>query len=197
MASAAERQLALALVALATLPYEACVQPRRDRAHAVAPACLATAGCWSGRPRPRRRAASRPTAHRRICCSNATGAWPSPRRLALITFAGLTVERPEALVAALPVLLLWARGRRAIVWWLNRPLAAAPVDDQRRRGAASCACWRAAPGRSSRPSSGPPTTTCRPTTCRSIRSSASRTAPRRPTSACRCWPTSPRTTSAT
>jgi cellobiose phosphorylase len=42
--------------------------------------------------------------------------------VAMIAFAGLTALRPEALVAALPLLLLWAAAP-AILWWLNQPLA--------------------------------------------------------------------------
>jgi cyclic beta-1,2-glucan synthetase len=45
--------------------------------------------------------------------------------LALSAFAGLVLGRPEALVVALPVLLLWA-GAPALVWWLDQPLARRP-----------------------------------------------------------------------
>ena len=48
----------------------------------------------------------------------------------------------------------------------------------------ACAFWRAAPGRSSRPSSAPPISGCRPTTSRKTRAAHRRGAPRRPTSAC-------------
>ena len=118
VASAAERQLALALVALATLPYEAwfsldAIVRTLWRLHVSHRRLLewqtSAEASASGRDGDRRSRSNL----RRMAVAPAT---------ALITFAGLTVERPEALVAALPVLLLWA-AVPAIIWWLNQPLA--------------------------------------------------------------------------
>ncbi|MCY1514170.1 hypothetical protein D9M68_486990 [compost metagenome] len=63
------------------------------------------------------------------------------------------------------------------------------------RSAATSKSWRTTPGASSSTWSARKTTTCRPTTCSSSRSRPSRTAPRRPTSACTCWPPAVRASS--
>jgi len=119
VASAAERQLALALVALATLPYEAlfsldAIVRTLWRLHVSYRRLLewqTSAEASAGRPATA--IGDLAATYRRMAVAPAT---------ALITFAGLTVERPEALVAALPVLLLWT-GVPAVIWWLNLPLA--------------------------------------------------------------------------
>jgi cyclic beta-1,2-glucan synthetase len=119
VASAAGRQLALALVALATLPYEARVSLDAIvrtlwRLHVSHRGLLEwQASAEASVQRPATALGDLAATYRRMVVAPA---------LALIAFAGLTVERPEALVAALPVLLLWA-GAPAIIWWLNRPLA--------------------------------------------------------------------------
>ena len=161
-----------------------------------APPCASTrriAICCNGRPPPTPHAPCRSTDSR----GAAAGArWRPRRRSRSPPRLRLAVLHPQVLAVAAPLLLLWfgAPGAGA----LSQPAAA-----QRRAGAAarrracSCASWRAAPGRSSRPSSAPPINGCRPTTFRRIRAAHRRAAPRRPTSACcrsRSWP---RSTSAT
>ena len=86
-----------------------------------------------------------------------------------------------------------AGARRSLLLWLLAPALVVVAEPAARRARAarcgattapSCAPSRAAPGASSRRSSAPRTTSCRPTTSRRIRRAASRTARRRPTSAC-------------
>ena len=171
------------------------VQPRRDRAHAVAPAVSRRGACSSGRPRPRRRSAAgdgdrrsrgNAAAHVRSRPALGAGHVRRPGRS-----SGPTRWSPRCRCCCCGSL------SPALAWWLSRPLA-------RRQSTLSDAAG-AVPAHAGAPHLGllrdlrraAPTTTCRRTTCRSIRSRRSRTAPRRPTSACRCWPTSRRTTSAT
>jgi cyclic beta-1,2-glucan synthetase len=119
VASVAGRQLALALVALATLPYEAWVSLDAIartlwRLHVSKRGLLewqTSADASAGRPATPMRDLA--TTYWRMAVAPAT---------ALITFAALTAVRPEALVAALPVLLLWS-AVPALMWWLNQPLA--------------------------------------------------------------------------
>ncbi len=121
--------------------------------------------------------------------------WRSRPLLAIACAAGLAFVRPAALAVAAPVLLLWLLSP-LLVWWFDRPLArrrAALTEAQvvfLRRLARRTWSFFELP-------SAPPTTTCRPTTCRSSRWRASPTAPRRPTWAWRCWPTWRRAISAT
>ncbi|MCU0767836.1 MAG: cyclic beta 1-2 glucan synthetase [Burkholderiaceae bacterium] len=117
--SAAERQAAQALVALAVLPYEArfsldAIFRTLWRLHVSHCGLLEwqTSAEASVR-RPATVVGDLAATYRRMAVAPA---------MALIAFAGLSVERPQALVAALPVLLLWA-GAPAIIWWLNQPLA--------------------------------------------------------------------------
>jgi cyclic beta-1,2-glucan synthetase len=121
-ASAAGRQVAQALVALATLPYEAwfsldAIVRTLWRLHVSHRGLLewqtsAEASAVSAEG-PATALGDLAATYRRMGAAPAT---------ALITFAVITVVRPEALVAALPLLLLWA-GAPAIIWWLNQPLA--------------------------------------------------------------------------
>ena len=164
-------------------------QPRRDRAHGVADARLASTaarvesvGCRRVRSSPPRRHGraigacgvrqvdvdraghrhGRDDPARRICARRAPGgrrADPPP----VVRLAGhRVVDQPSA------------RARRS-----------APDDGA---DASSCASSRAGPGRSSRPSSARTTTGCRRTTTRNIRSPTSRIARRRRTWGWRCWP---------
>jgi cyclic beta-1,2-glucan synthetase len=119
VAAAAARQLAQALVALVTLPYEAwlsldAVARTLWRLHVSHRGLLEwqTSAEASVR-RPATAFGDLAATYRRMAVAPA---------MALFAFTGLTVERPEALVAALPVLLLWA-GAPAVIWWLNQPLA--------------------------------------------------------------------------
>ena len=117
--SAAGQQVALALVALATLPYEAwfsldAIVRTLWRLHVSHRGLLEwQTSAEASAERPATAIGDLAATYRSMAVAPAT---------ALITFAGLTVERPEALVAALPLLLLWA-GVPAIIWWLNQPLA--------------------------------------------------------------------------
>ena len=119
VAAAAGRQLVQALVALATLPYEAwlsldAVARTLWRLHVSHRGLLEWQTSADASVR-------RPTTGLGDFAATYRNMAIAPG-VALIAFAGLTVERPEALVAALPVLLLWA-GAPAIIWWLNQPLA--------------------------------------------------------------------------
>ena len=67
--------------------------------------------------------------------------------------------------------------------------SSAPWPACRPNRASSCTAWRARPGPISTPLSARTTISCRPITCRSTRAWWWRTAPRRPISAWRCWPT--------
>ena len=96
---------------------------------------------------------------------------------------------------AAPILLLWLVSP-ALAWWLSRPLRAARVQARRPSRRSSCASWRGEPGLTSSASSGPRITGCHPTTSRRSPAAWSRIARRRPTSASRCSPISPPTTSA-
>ncbi len=119
VASAAGRQLALALVALATLPYEAwfsldAIGRTLWRLHVSHRGLLEwQTSAEASAARPATAIGDLAATYRHMAVAPAT---------ALVTFAGLTAGRPEALVAALPMLLLWA-GVPAIIWWLNQPLA--------------------------------------------------------------------------
>ena len=117
--SSAGRQFALALVALATLPYEAlfsldAIVRTLWRLHVSHRGLLQ----WQTSAEASVRQPATAIGDLAATCRRMAVA-PA---MALIAFAGLTVGRPEALVAALPVLLLWT-GAPAIIWWLNQPLA--------------------------------------------------------------------------
>jgi cellobiose phosphorylase len=117
--SAAGRQLAQALVAMAVLPYEArfsldAIVRTLWRLHVSHRGLLewqTSAEASVGRPTTA--VGDLAATYRRMAVAPA---------LAMLAFASLTVARPQALIAALPVLLLWA-GAPAIIWWLNQPLA--------------------------------------------------------------------------
>ena len=113
--------------------------------------------------------------------------------------AAVLVASPPAadLVLAAPVLVLWLVS--PALARLDQCRATLPRSGRRahgRRRPRRCGWSRGAPGASSRPSSRPRTTCCRRTISRKIHSRSSRTAPRRPISACICWPASARATSA-
>jgi len=118
VAAAAGRQLAQVLVALATLPHEAwlsldAVVRTLWRLHVSHRGLLEwQTSAEASLRRPGTALSDLAATYRHMAVAPA---------LALIAFAAL-VERPEALVAALPVLLLWA-GAPAVIWWLNQPLA--------------------------------------------------------------------------
>lgn len=119
VASVAGRQLALALVALATLPYEAgfsldAIVRTLWRLHVSGRGLLE----WQTSAEASVRQQATAVGDLAATCRRMAFA-PA---LAAIVFAGLAIERPEALLAALPVLLLWAAAP-AIIWWLNQPLA--------------------------------------------------------------------------
>ncbi|MDE2368268.1 MAG: cyclic beta 1-2 glucan synthetase [Burkholderiales bacterium] len=113
------RQIALALVTLATLPYEAAysldaIVRTLWRLHVSHRGLLE----WQTSADASVTQALTPLAdlaatYRRMAVAPL---------LALSAFAGLTVERPGALVSAWPVLLLWAAAP-VTVWWLNQPTA--------------------------------------------------------------------------
>ena len=143
------------------------------------------ASCCSGRPRrtppaawPATRAARLARDGRRAAAGDRRG-------------GGAAALATARAAAAAPLLLLWMRcagARRATSAGRCRARRRelAPADDR-----AACACWRAAPGRSSRPSSARTTSGCRRITSRRIRAARWRAARRRPTSACcssRRWP---------
>jgi len=119
VASTAGRHFATALVALATLPYEAwfsldAVVRTLWRVHVSKRRLLE----WqtfaeTSAKRPATALGDFAASYRRMAVAPA---------VALAAFSGLAVARPEALAVALPVLLLWA-GAPAIVWLLNQPLA--------------------------------------------------------------------------
>jgi len=119
VASAAGRRLAQALVALATVPYEAwfsfdAIVRTLWRLQVSHRGLLEWQTSAEASVRqPATAVGDLAATWRRMAVAPA---------LAAITFAGLAVGRPEALVAALPVLLLWAAAP-AIIWWLNQPLA--------------------------------------------------------------------------
>ena len=173
-----------ALLSLACLPYEA--------AFSLDAIARTVARLWVTRRRLLQWQPSAEASRRRQSVGTAdlwrtfARMWVGPA-LAAITFAGLAAYRPIALWFAAPgagPVVALARDRL-----VDQPAAAAAtVPAQRRADAAICGRWPAAPGRSSTPTSGRKTTSCRPTTCRSIPSSGWRTARRRPTSACRCCP---------
>jgi hypothetical protein len=129
--------------------------------------------------------------------SNAPGTlwrlmWIGPV-LAVVLAALLAWHRPMVLLVAAPLLLLWLLSP-SIAWWISKPRvppAFAPTAAQMR----SCARWRARPGHSSMPMSGPPITGCRRTTCRYSRRRRSRIARHQRISDWPCWPISPPTTS--
>ena len=84
----------------------------------------------------------------------------------------------------------WACGccRPRIAWWISRPLARRDAAPDGRADRSSCASCPQDLGASSRPSSAPKTTGCRPTIIRSIRSRiAHRTSPTN--IGLPCWPT--------
>ena len=155
------------------------VQPRRHRAHRLAHAGHA--------PQPARMAPVQPgplvDRHGNQLAAHVVLAGAGGRRRgdAVVRQSGRAVRRRA--------------GAAAVVHGAGHRLVDQPADRARRRrtelAAERCSCtpWRARPGASSRTSSAPRTTGCRPITCRSIRPGWSRTAPRRPTWACRCWPT--------
>ena len=120
--------------------------------------------------------------------------------------AGCRARGRGALVAA-RARRRWPSPRRSWLLWLRRagdrlvaePAARAARAARSTRDQTRVPAPRRAPdlGVLRDASSTPRTTGCRPTTSRSIRRAASRTARRRPTSACRCSPTWRPTTSAT
>lgn len=119
VAGSAAKQLALALVSLATLPYEAwfsldAIARTLWRLHVSHRGLLE----WQTSAEAAQLLPSTPlgdlaATFRRMAVAPV---------LAIICFAGLTLGRPEALPVALPMLLLWA-GAPALMWWLNQPLA--------------------------------------------------------------------------
>jgi cyclic beta-1,2-glucan synthetase len=119
VAASAGRQAAQALVALATLPYEAwfsvdAILRTLWRLHVSGRGLLEWQTSAEATARPAATALGDLQAtFQRMAVAPA---------LALVTWAVLAVVRPEALPAALPVLLLWAAAP-AIIWWLNQPLA--------------------------------------------------------------------------
>ncbi|MDE1927315.1 MAG: cyclic beta 1-2 glucan synthetase, partial [Burkholderiales bacterium] len=119
VAEGAGRQIALALVTLATLPCEAAcsldaIARTLWRLHVSHRGLLEwQTSADAAVTRKLTPLADLAATYRRMAVAPL---------LALSALAGLTVERPAALAAAWPVLLLWAAAP-AIVWWLNQPLA--------------------------------------------------------------------------
>ena len=103
--------------------------------------------------------------------------------------------RPESWILALPFIALWA-GSPILAWWISRPPGSSPRSGFPRPRPSSYAQRRGAPGASSKPSWGPRTITCLPTTSRKTRIRSWRIAPRPPTSACTSCPSLPLATSA-
>ena len=116
--------------------------------------------------------------------------------MAVAVVAGAGAPATERVVAGGSASRRCGCWRQALAWWMSLPMR--PRADRRWRPtiAGSCACWRGGRGASSRPSWGPRTTTCRPTTFRRIRRAAPRIGRRRPTSASRWRRTWRPTTSA-
>ncbi len=148
----------------------------RDRRHARAARRLRAGGCSSGR-RPR---ASRSASGRAAACSSRR--WWRARRSRPGALLLVLIRRPSAWAIALPFVVLWSAAP-LIAYWLSRPTVRRPpllsdADRQYllRRRAVDVALLR----RVRRP---PTITICRPTTCSSRPSVASRDARRRPTSA--------------
>ena len=173
------------LLALAFLPYEAWYLPRRDRPHDRQDADHATpfARMESVERRGPRARGARPYRPARVLSHDGDRAGHRARRLDWPCHSP-TLRR---CAIAGPILLLWAASP-AIAWWISRPLArrsARLLLDQirflRKLARKTWAYFETL--RRSRTTIG-----CRPTTCRSIRRSASRIARRRPTWAWRCSP---------
>mgnify|MGYP003694500409 CR=1 FL=1 len=121
----------------------------------------------------------------RPACAS-TGARRSRRRC-----CGSRCWRAGTRTRASATLLCLALGAVAAVDVVGQPAAAgarAAMRSSPRRPRLPRTASRATPGACSSAASAPRTTTCRPTTCRSRRTTWSRTAPRPPTSACTCWP---------
>jgi cellobiose phosphorylase len=72
---------------------------------------------WSPSSEVERAADSR---ERSVLAASWRGMWPAPG-LAAVTALSLAATRPGALIAAVPLLLLWAAAPLA-AWWLSRPL---------------------------------------------------------------------------
>ena len=117
--SAAGRQLAVGLVALATLPCEArlsldAIGRTLWRLHVSHRGLLEwQTSADAEAARPTTAVGDLAATYRHLAIAPAT---------ALFTLAGLALLRPEALAAALPVLLLWFVAP-AVVWWLDQPQA--------------------------------------------------------------------------
>ncbi|MDE1948490.1 MAG: cyclic beta 1-2 glucan synthetase, partial [Burkholderiales bacterium] len=118
VAAGTARQVALATLALATLPYEAwisldAISRTLWRLHVSRRRLLEwQTSADASATRELTPLGDLAASYRRMAVAPG---------LALATLAGLAIARPQALVAALPLLLLWA-GAPALVWWLNQPL---------------------------------------------------------------------------
>ena len=157
------------LLALALPAVRGVRQPRRDRAHAAGASLRQrSAGCSSG-SRGRRAAPQR----RGTLVGARHGAmWIAPARRSRSCRVALAIARP----AALPFAAAGAAAVAALAGrspgGSSRPLVDRGARARPRRRRCSCAGSRAGRGASSRPSSAPTTTSCRPTTSRRIRSRA-------------------------
>ena len=186
VATPAGRQALHVLLALACLPHEAAYSLDAIAAHAVAravvapsPAAVAAVGRRAaGAPTPAACATCWP---RRARCRSAR-CWPSARPPRW-RCCGRRRWPWRA-----PVLLLWLLSP-VLVWWLDRPLQRerATLSDAQNRIPAPAGAPHLGLLRNLRRARRPPPAARQ--RAGTTGGSASRTAPRRPTSASRCWPT--------
>ena len=177
------------------LPYEAVVSARRDRAHRCGACWSRAAACceWNARRATSAAQPARATASRHL-----RGDVDRARRSRSRSRRWPRVARPAALPARRAGPAAVAAVARCIAWWLSRPLARPRAAAQRGADARSCArlARRTWAFFETFVGAGRPLAAARQLPGAS-RPRSSRTAPRRPTSACRCSRTWRRTTSAT